>query len=195
MSQFLFLDSGPLGLLTHPRQTEEVVAITTWLSQVLRQGHRILVPAVVYYELKRELLRADKPFSIGRLDLFTKASNRYVPLTDEALRLAAELWAKARQLGRPTADSKELNMTSFSPRRLFFWSRSRRSRGRYDEFEAPLPVHHRKALGRDSSLNLIRGSMVFAEAAIRRSQSRTSPVTPRDRTQNVRSPWRNSLTP
>ena len=77
---------------------------------MLKQGRRVLVPAIVYYELKRELLRADKPFSIGRLDLFSKASNRYIPLTDEALRLSAELWARARQQGRPTADSKELDI-------------------------------------------------------------------------------------
>ena len=77
---------------------------------MLEQGRRVLVPAIVYYELKRELLRADKPFSVGRLDLFTKASNRYVPLSDDALRLSAELWATARQQGRPTADSKELDI-------------------------------------------------------------------------------------
>ena len=110
MSQFLFLDSGPLGLITHPRQTPEVAAITDWLARMLRGGHRVLVPAIIYYELKRELLRADKPFSVGRLDVFSRASNRYIPLTDEALRLSAELWAKARQEGRPTADSKELDI-------------------------------------------------------------------------------------
>lgn len=110
MSQFIFLDSGPLGLLTHPRQTDEVVAITAWLTRVLKQGRRVLVPAIIYYELKRELLRADKPFSVGRLDVFVKASNRYIPLTDEALRRSAELWAQARREGRPTADSKELDI-------------------------------------------------------------------------------------
>ncbi len=110
MIQFIFLDSGPLGLLTHPRQTEEVAAITAWLADMLKQGRRVLVPAIVYYELKRELLRADKPFSVGRLDLFSKTTNRYVPLTDDALRLAAELWAKSRREGRPTADSKELDV-------------------------------------------------------------------------------------
>jgi len=51
-----------------------------------------------------------KPFSLGRLDVFSSASNRYIPLTDEALQLSAELWAKARQEGRPTADSKELDV-------------------------------------------------------------------------------------
>lgn len=110
MSQFIFLDSGPLGLITHPRQTDEVAAITEWLAQVLKNGNRVLVPAIIYYELKRELLRAQKPFSVGRLDAFSRASSRYIPLTDDALRLSAELWAKARQEGRPTADSKELDI-------------------------------------------------------------------------------------
>ena len=110
MSQFIFLDSSPLGLITHPRQTAEVSAIMDWLTQMLKSGNRVLVPAIIYYELKRELLRAQKPFSVGRLDVFSRASSRYIPLTDEALRLSAELWAKARQEGRPTADSKELDI-------------------------------------------------------------------------------------
>jgi predicted nucleic acid-binding protein len=110
VSQFIFLDSGPLGLITHPRQTAEVIGITEWLARMLKSGNRVLVPAIIYYELKRELLRAKKPFSVGRLDVFSKASSRYIPLTDEALRLSAELWAKARQEGRPTADSKELDI-------------------------------------------------------------------------------------
>lgn len=76
MSQFIFLDSGSLGLITHPRPTDEVAAITEWLAWLLRNGNRLLVPAIVYYELKRELLRADKPLSVGRLDMFCKASNR-----------------------------------------------------------------------------------------------------------------------
>lgn len=110
MSQFIFLDSGPLGLITHPRQTDEVAAVTEWLARMLKTGNRVLVPAIIYYELRRELLRAKKPFSVGRLNVFSRASNRYIPLTDEALHLAAELWAKARQEGRPTADSRELDV-------------------------------------------------------------------------------------
>ena len=57
MSHFIFLDSGPLGLITHPRQTAEVTAITEWLARTLKGGNRVLVPAIIYYELKRELLR------------------------------------------------------------------------------------------------------------------------------------------
>jgi predicted nucleic acid-binding protein len=71
----------------------------------------VIVPAIVYYELKRELLRAKKTFSIGRLDQFISATpGRYVPLSDKALRLAAELWAKTRQEGQSTADAKALDI-------------------------------------------------------------------------------------
>jgi predicted nucleic acid-binding protein len=111
VSQFIFLDSGPLGLLTHPQRSAEVITVTQWLSRCLLNGTGIIVPAIVYYELKRELLRAKKTFSIGRLDAFINAApGRYLPLSDDALRLAAELWAQSRQAGRPTAESKALDI-------------------------------------------------------------------------------------
>ena len=111
MSQILFLDSGPLGLLTHPQRTAEVIGIAEWLARAILAGSQVIVPAIVYYELKRELLRAKKTFGIGRLDQFVNAQpGRYLPLSDEALRLAAELWAKSRQEGRPTADGKALDI-------------------------------------------------------------------------------------
>jgi predicted nucleic acid-binding protein len=111
VSQILFLDSGPLGLITHPQRSAEVLAVTDWLSRCLLGGSRVMAAAIVYYELKRELLRAEKTVSIGRLDAFINATpGRYVPLSDEALRLAAELWAKSRQEGQPTADVKALDV-------------------------------------------------------------------------------------
>ena len=103
MSRYLLLDSGPLGLVTHPTISPEVVAINHWLIACLSSGDGVLVPAIIYYELRRELLRARKALGLARLDAFVQIdSNRYLALTDEALRLAAELWAKARQQGRPT---------------------------------------------------------------------------------------------
>jgi len=100
VTRFLVLDSGPLGLLTHPQRNAEVVAIADWLSRCLRTGNRVIVPAIVYYELRRELLRVHKTFSITRLETFVSTTpGRYLPLSDEALRLSAELWAKARQQG------------------------------------------------------------------------------------------------
>lgn len=111
MNQVLFLDSGPLGILTHPQRSEEVLAVADWLSRWLLSGGQVVVPAIVYYELKRELLRAKKTLGVGRLDAFINATpGRYLPLSDESLRFAAELWARSRQEGRPTADGKALDI-------------------------------------------------------------------------------------
>jgi predicted nucleic acid-binding protein len=112
VSRIIFLDSGPLGLITHPLYgSSEVIEATDWLSQSIFAGSRIIVPAIVYYELKRELLRAGKAVGLRRLDAFISATpGRYLPLSDEALRLAADLWAKSRQEGRPTADPKALDI-------------------------------------------------------------------------------------
>ena len=111
MSLFLFLDSGPLGLLTHPQRSAEVIKISDWFLRYLSQGSQIIVPAIIYYELRRELLRAKKSFGLGRLDAFVNAvPGRYLPLSDEALRLAAELWAQSRQRGRPTTPPHALDI-------------------------------------------------------------------------------------
>lgn len=112
MSHTIFLDSGPLGLVTHPQYgSAEVVEATNWLSRSIVAGSRVIVPAIVYYELKRELLRARKAVSLSRLDAFVNATpDRYLRLSDEALRLAADLWAKSRQTGRLTADPKALDI-------------------------------------------------------------------------------------
>jgi predicted nucleic acid-binding protein len=110
VSLFLFLDSGPLGLLTHP-QSSEVLAVTKWLRNHLLGGAQAIVPAIIYYELRRELLRAQKSFGLDRLETFVNAvPGRYLPLSDEALRLAAELWARSRQQGRPTASPQSLDI-------------------------------------------------------------------------------------
>lgn len=111
MSSVLLLDSGPLGLITQPQRSREVTAITDWLKDCLRAGARVLVLAIVYYEIKRELLRANKVIGIARLDAFVNATpDRYVPLTDDSLRFAAELWAQSRRAGRPTADPAALDI-------------------------------------------------------------------------------------
>ena len=70
MSTLLLLDAGPLGLITQPQRSHEVITITDWLKNCLRAGARVLVPAIVYYEIRRELLRANKAVGIASLGAF-----------------------------------------------------------------------------------------------------------------------------
>ncbi len=110
MSLTVFLDTGPLGILTNPRRPPETVSALTWAVSMRRAGHRFVVPAIADYEVRRELERAGKTQSLVALDTWNNATpSAYLPLTDSALRLAAKLWAQARNAGTPTADPKELD--------------------------------------------------------------------------------------
>jgi hypothetical protein len=71
----LFLDSGPLGLITHPQRSAEVIAVTDWLSSCLLSGWQVIVPAFVFYEVRRELLRANKALGAARLEAFANAAS------------------------------------------------------------------------------------------------------------------------
>lgn len=43
-----------------------------WLIDCLSSGDAVLVPAIIYYELRRELLRARKVLGLSRLDAFVQ---------------------------------------------------------------------------------------------------------------------------
>ncbi|WP_394793246.1 type II toxin-antitoxin system VapC family toxin [Armatimonas sp.] len=110
MNRILVLDTGPLGLLTNPRKPENTLEILRWAAAHLRAGNRLLVPAIADFEVRRELLRLNRPTSIAALDAFIRLpQDRYIPFTDNALQLSAILWARARNAGTPTADPKELD--------------------------------------------------------------------------------------
>lgn len=110
MSRVILLDTGPLGLLTNPKKSPEAVAATYWAMNIMAAGHQIIVPAIADFEVRRELERAGKTKGLAQLDAFNIATpGRYLPLSDRALRLAAKMWAQARNAGTPTADPKELD--------------------------------------------------------------------------------------
>jgi hypothetical protein len=103
MSLIVLLDSGPLGLVTNPKEGAESLACKEWLTRLTRDGHQALVPAITDYEVRRELKLHGKANGLRNLDTLA-ASAGYLALTPQALWLAADLWAQARQAGLPTAD-------------------------------------------------------------------------------------------
>jgi predicted nucleic acid-binding protein len=108
MIRIILLDSGPLGLITNPSASEENRECNAWMQTRLREGNRVMVPAISAYEIRRELLRADKTKGLARLDGLERAVG-YLSLTSEALFQAAEFWAKARRSGKPTAADSALD--------------------------------------------------------------------------------------
>lgn len=104
----IVLDAGPLGLATNPRMSPQATACLRWVQQALNSGQRVIVPEIADYEVRRELLRAEKHAGLTRLDLLTQQLD-YLPITTKAMRMAAHLWAQTRQRGRPTADDRALD--------------------------------------------------------------------------------------
>lgn len=104
MSKVVLLDTGPLGQVTHPRLQPEVIK---WLQSLQRTATALRVPEIADYELRRELLRVGKQKSINRLDQFGQP--RFIQLTPETMRKAAELWAWVRAKGQTTASNESLD--------------------------------------------------------------------------------------
>ena len=106
----LFLDTGILGLLTNPKGHPVATACTQWLRDCIAAGATVCVPEIADYELRRELLLCNSVRALEKLNiLITDIATRYVPLTTETMRCAAEYWARMRKQGTPTADQKSLD--------------------------------------------------------------------------------------
>lgn len=108
MSRVVVLDTGPIGLITNPKQSDRGIACNQWLQSHLQSGSKIILPEIADYELRRELLRANKTKGISRLDELAQLIE-YLPITTAAMHEAANLWAKARQQGQSTAGDKNID--------------------------------------------------------------------------------------
>jgi len=80
-----------------------------WIGTCETAGHRILVPAIAYYEALRELELRQATRQIARLQAFCLQPRRFIPLTTQHLETAARLWGQQRRAGRPTADPQALD--------------------------------------------------------------------------------------
>lgn len=109
MSCVFFLDSGPLGMVTHPRGDERTRACAAWFERQLEVGRQFVLPEIVDYEFRREMLRMRKDETLRKLAI-VRSSVTFLPLNSAAMTRAAELWAFMRQRGLATADEKALDV-------------------------------------------------------------------------------------
>ena len=54
MSKIVLLDTGPLGMVSHPRPNRDVVE---WVKNLLLSGAEILVPEIADYEVRPTMPR------------------------------------------------------------------------------------------------------------------------------------------
>jgi len=108
VSRVIVLDAGPIGLVTNPKLSPESTLCTRWLQTLITSNIRVIIPEIADYEVRRELLRANKVRGITRLDELANLVE-YLPITTAAMRQAAMFWAQARQQGQPTAGDKTID--------------------------------------------------------------------------------------
>lgn len=80
-----------------------------WINDCEVAGHRVLVPAISYYEVLRELEQRQAMSQIARLKTFCLQPKRFISLTTDHLETAAQLWGRSRRAGLPTADPQALD--------------------------------------------------------------------------------------
>lgn len=108
MSEVILLDTGPLGLITHPLGSQESDACNHWMRSRLVGGTRVLVAGIADYELRREMLLNRNTKGIVRLNNLN-ATIGFDPITTAIMNHAALLWAQARKMGKPTASAEALD--------------------------------------------------------------------------------------
>lgn len=105
----VFLDTSVLGYVTHPKGNAKASQCTQWLVDLLSYGNRVCIPEVCDFELRREYVRRKAIEPLEKLDALKKTLE-YIPINTLMMHRAADLWAHARNMGRPTADQNELDV-------------------------------------------------------------------------------------
>ena len=81
--EVVLLDSGPLGLVSHPNAEKVNAEAVEWIGALLSAGVSVLIPEIADYEVRRELLRAGSTLAYIWLD--TNRDGRYEHLFNEDL--------------------------------------------------------------------------------------------------------------
>ena len=104
------LDTGIVGAITNPKSlnnlSDEQKNCKNWFIEMLEKSQTFALPVfsdlrsvIVDYEVRRELLRANKSQGIKRLDEL-KSNITYLSLNTDDILLAAQLWAEIRNRGK-----------------------------------------------------------------------------------------------
>lgn len=108
MSHIIVLDSGPLGALANSQATPTSQAAHQWMIDRLAGGDIVVIPDIADYEVRRELVRARLHLSVRQLNTLQNILHT-IPISSEQLHEAADLWAKARNLGKPATTDQRID--------------------------------------------------------------------------------------
>ena len=109
MTTIFLLDASILGAVTNPKTNSlNVRECQSWFDRCLEKSTIFVLPEIADYEIRRELIRANKVNGINRLDRL-KSILQYQSIDTQTMLLASQLWAESRQRGTHTCDPRELD--------------------------------------------------------------------------------------
>jgi predicted nucleic acid-binding protein len=104
----VILDSGPLGRVINPGPHRHL-DIKLWLLELRHAKVQIMLPEIVDYEIRRNLLAEGLTGSLALLDKLG-GDLLFLRFGEETLKSAAGLWAQARRHGRATSHPLDLDV-------------------------------------------------------------------------------------
>lgn len=104
----IFFDSGIIYSLVNTSKVKEVIDCQEWFYGLLSKGILFVSSAICEYEVKRELIRRNKVKELKNL-IELKQWLELIEVDNTIWDLAAKNWAKARNMGIPTADELSLD--------------------------------------------------------------------------------------
>jgi predicted nucleic acid-binding protein len=105
----VLLDSNPLSMVTYAVVLPEIGECNEWLEGLLTKGVAVLVPEIIDYELRRELIRTNNRDSIELLNALA-ADIGYLRLNSDTYLIAAAMWAEVRGRGLETAPPQSIDI-------------------------------------------------------------------------------------
>lgn len=108
MARIVLLDAGPTGLIISPSAGDLGRECRAWLAGLEAAGADVLIPTIVDFEVRRELLRLGSSAKLRALDEL-KSRTGIVDACEAAFLRAAEFWAITRKGGIPTAHPEALD--------------------------------------------------------------------------------------
>jgi predicted nucleic acid-binding protein len=104
----VLLDSGPLGLAVCRDGLESADGLRGWIAELEMAGVSVQIPAVIDYEVRRELLRSGATAKLRKLEKLREQFS-VLAVSDAAWLQAAEFWALTRRMGLPTGSDADLD--------------------------------------------------------------------------------------
>ena len=109
----VFIDSGVLGLLTHPKKPGKPADCEDWLYSLLSKGVYVVSSDICDYEVSRSLLlESVKKNSFNSLDNLNELRNviDFLNLDTEVMLAASQIWVETRKIGKQTADNYNIDV-------------------------------------------------------------------------------------